>query len=187
MTRFDQYFNNDVWLWNVSPPLLTSGDPDTFLQQYPIDPTIGPFSRTGKVKDGWQQRPFHPKEVGHTAIKDAIIAQMKADNIPESTPKCTTPINGVSPTVAEAQTMNGILDGMGDGTQCCSFDAPTGGCANIASVDSVAVDLCAGSKLCMGCARAANYLEGIIAACTQNGLVGGTQDINEVPGMNMQI
>ena len=184
MSRFDQCFNNDVWLWNVSPPLLTSGDPNTFLQQDP-DATIGPFSGTGQVTDGWRMRPFHPREVGHTAIKDAIIAQMKADGVPQSTPKCTKPISEISPTVAEAQMMNGILDGRGDGTQCCSADA--GGCGNIARADSVSVDLCASSKLCMGCARAANYLDGIIASCTQDGLVSGTQDVNEVPGLSVQI
>jgi hypothetical protein len=39
-------------------------------------------SNTGTVSDGWKLRPFHPKVTGHGVIKDAIIAQLKADVVP---------------------------------------------------------------------------------------------------------
>lgn len=40
---------------------------------------------------GWQQRPFHPKAQGYTAIKDAIIAQMKIDQIPAAQGSSASP------------------------------------------------------------------------------------------------
>lgn len=34
------------------------------------------------VANGWRLRPFHPRFSGYTRIKDAIHAQLKADNLP---------------------------------------------------------------------------------------------------------
>jgi hypothetical protein len=46
------------------------------------DDDISATSNTGKVSNGWRMRPFHPKLSGHGAIKDAIVAQLKADMVP---------------------------------------------------------------------------------------------------------
>ena len=46
------------------------------------DDDVSANSNTGTVPDGYKLRPFHPKIAGHGAIKDAIIAQLKADMVP---------------------------------------------------------------------------------------------------------
>ncbi|KAI0506306.1 hypothetical protein F5B22DRAFT_660390 [Xylaria bambusicola] len=90
--------------------------------------------------------------------------------------------------VADAENMNNQLNDWGDGTLCCTNG--DGGCANIAVSGDSAVDLCSASttqQQCVGCARMANYLSGIISSCQQDGKVGGKQDIAENPGLSIQI
>lgn len=43
--------------------------------------------------NGWRLRPFHPRYTGYTSIKDAILAQLKADGLPKASS---------APTVSEA-------------------------------------------------------------------------------------
>ncbi|KAL1970177.1 hypothetical protein VTN77DRAFT_6582 [Rasamsonia byssochlamydoides] len=89
--------------------------------------------------------------------------------------------------VSAVQAINQQLDAWGDESLCCSDGS--GGCANVAVSGNVAVDLCSTSKtpLCMGCARMANYLEGILNTCQKDGQVGGKQAIVEMPGLEMEI
>lgn len=42
----------------------------------------GAGEQGGKIWEGWQQRPFHPKQAGHQVFADNAIAQMKKDKIP---------------------------------------------------------------------------------------------------------
>jgi len=84
--------------------------------------------------------------------------------------------------VADVQTIDKKLDARGDGQQCYGAGA---GCANVESNGAVAVDLCGSG--CIGCARMANYLQGLIDHCTVDGNVGGQQNINEVTGLSIQI
>ena len=182
-----QYYGTTVWIWNLSPPQLDSLDgsaADSTAVKSPPDGLQGNLF-TADVP-GWQQRPFHPKSPGYTAIKDSIIAQMKKDNIPETTPTCTPPVKGSSPSLDTAKKMNDDLDKHGD-EDCCSGD---GQCANLQNAveNKQAVDMCSAKGIqCIKCAQAANYLAGIIGACTVDGVVSGKQDINAMPGLSIQI
>lgn len=98
-TLSNQYFLNDVWFWNLSPP---EDDPDYFNifilplqiihqemwiqnQTFPngtqatqeqIEAMVGgsnPYS---------SGRTFHPKDGGHTAIKDGMIALLRENKVP---------------------------------------------------------------------------------------------------------
>lgn len=99
---------------------------------------------------------------------------------PPSTPSC----GPYDADVADVENINLQLDARG-GEPCCS-NSDTG-CTNVANSGSVAVDLCADQELCVDCAGLANYVAGMIGACQQNGLVGGTQDIVEVEGLSVAI
>jgi hypothetical protein len=83
----DQWYNPDVWLWNLQ--LGAYQNPDGGSPPDPTDiPTDGDFSITsgGNVlENGWRFRPFHPKTAGHKAIKDTVIARLRADKIPGTT------------------------------------------------------------------------------------------------------
>ena len=46
------------------------------------DGKLSASSSQGGIADGWKMRPFHPKLAGHLAIREAIIAQLKADKVP---------------------------------------------------------------------------------------------------------
>lgn len=92
----DQFYNNDVWLWNLNSPANDPpADPslmDLWLNSAELPDhtifvptgTISEQGSGGSTGDGpvWTQRPFHPKQGGNQAIKDIIIAQAKADKIP---------------------------------------------------------------------------------------------------------
>lgn len=97
-----------------------------------------------------------------------------------SAPQCIK--RDLSTPIADVQAINQKLDARGDGQQCCGAGAE---CANVENNGAVAVDLCGSG--CIGCARLANYLQGLIDHCTVDGNVGGQQDINEVPGLSIQI
>ncbi len=82
--------------------------------------------------------------------------------------------------------MNYQLDAKGH-QQCCTADQ--GGCTNIGSSGKIAVDICSnpGQKLCLNCARLANYVAGMAHDCKVKGMVGGAQDIVETPGLRLEI
>lgn len=109
MTKNDQYYNNNVWFWNVSDP---DQDPDYLLSLNPLTSAIEAIYRelwlNGKFPNGtaiddaametllspnWgsQARTFHPKLGGNQAMKDALIAQLRADNAPGIKPAEPTP------------------------------------------------------------------------------------------------
>ena len=88
----DQWYNQDVWLWNLNPP---SFDPpsepglmDLWVDyaefengtKWTVLDDVEPEGGIGGV--GWRQRPFHPKIGGSEAIKGIIIQQAKDDKIP---------------------------------------------------------------------------------------------------------
>ncbi|KAL8731549.1 MAG: hypothetical protein Q9181_004270 [Wetmoreana brouardii] len=172
-----QYYSSDVWLWNLSPPFTDVYDESTNVSsEAHIQGDL-----FASDTPGWQQRPFHPKAPGYTSIKDAIIAQMKLDNVPQSEPQCNDPKPGISPSVEQAQDMNWDLDSRGT-EQCCGGEAD---CNNISTDGGVAVDIC-NTSACIPCAAAANYVAGLIATCTRNGMVSGVQNLNGQSG-SMQI
>ncbi|KAI9672163.1 MAG: hypothetical protein M1831_001976 [Alyxoria varia] len=88
-----QYYNMDVWFWNLSPAVIapgscppglptdgTSAKPDT-----PLFDSSAPEATTlssGPDGQGSALRPFHPKDGGHTAIMKAIIQQLMRDAVP---------------------------------------------------------------------------------------------------------
>jgi hypothetical protein len=89
----DQFYNNDVWLWNLNIPLSDPpADPsltDLWISSAEL-PNRTVFVPTGTIEEQgsgggglvWTQRPFHPKQGGNQAIKDIVIAEAKADEIP---------------------------------------------------------------------------------------------------------
>ena len=87
-TLLYEYCNSNIWFWDALWPWgcpFTSTNVTEFeteLQAFSANMTI--TSRTGAVSEGYLLRHFHPKIDGHTAIKDAITAQMRIDNIPRA-------------------------------------------------------------------------------------------------------
>ena len=113
--------------------------------------------------------------------KDTLLTDPRCQGFQGlSTPQCMK--RNIKTPVADVQAIDKKLDARGDGQQCCGGGA---GCANVESNGAVAVDLCGSG--CIGCARMANYLQGLIDYCTVGGTVGGQQNINEVPGLSIQI
>jgi len=97
-TLSNQYFLNDVWFWNLSPP---DDDPDyldtsTFLLTLWQEEWIANQTFPNGTKATQDQleamvggsnpyssgRTFHPKNEGHTAIKDGLIAMLRSNNVP---------------------------------------------------------------------------------------------------------
>ena len=96
-TSFDGvYLWNLNWPWqvaNVDPP--AGQDPnnvtaqeaeDLFAGQGVTAWTGGSGSGGGgnEPSNGWRLRPFHPRTSGYTAIKNAILAQLKTDGLPKA-------------------------------------------------------------------------------------------------------
>ncbi|KAL9615939.1 MAG: hypothetical protein Q9160_009125 [Pyrenula sp. 1 TL-2023] len=82
----EQYYSDDTWFWNLSFPVLTESEPpeDPILREIVggnFDRDIGPNSKTGNIGKGYQMRPFHPKDPGHTRIKEAVIQALKNDKV----------------------------------------------------------------------------------------------------------
>ncbi|KIM96268.1 hypothetical protein OIDMADRAFT_58609 [Oidiodendron maius Zn] len=91
----DQWFNNDVWLWNLNWP---SQDPPTdplslagaLIVNGTMPAPVSISSLNGTVGDemagardmAWVMRPFHPKIGGTLAIAEYIMAAAMADKIP---------------------------------------------------------------------------------------------------------
>ncbi|PMD34303.1 hypothetical protein L207DRAFT_547542 [Hyaloscypha variabilis F] len=124
----DQYYNQDVWLWNlqyydektgseeVGVPTTTGGV--EFMAAPPgLDVTQGfetvmgddtnPAAvipqgddvNTQQYGFGWTARPFHPKYPGHTALANFFIQQMRNDNIPGVKPTASTAPTPPAPTL----------------------------------------------------------------------------------------
>ena len=95
---WNQYYSSDVWFWNVSPPgLVVPQDANDSVIQINVQSALKESGLTlysgngSSIPVAWTLRPLHPKISGHIAIKNAIISQMKADNIPASGPPPTPP------------------------------------------------------------------------------------------------
>lgn len=117
-------------------------------------------------------------EVGDPAFDDDLPGEVSA-------PQC-------SPSevlVSDAQAVNDQLDAEGDDgysfDNCCS--GPNGVCTLVGQSGTALVSLCGDTEQCIGCARLANYVEGLINTCQTDGQVGGDQDINEAPGLKVSI
>ena len=51
-----------------------------------------------------------------------------------------------------------------------------------------AIELCGGSTdLCVSASIVASYANSIVNACNSNGQIGGSQAVNEAPGLNVTI
>jgi hypothetical protein len=102
-----------------------------------------------------------------------------------SKPHCGA--HGYTIPVADVQNVNKQLDKKA-GQMCCG---PKVGCTNVGASGGKAVDLCVTKKndkrLCVECARLANYVAGLGSKCVKDGKVGGTQDIVETPGLKVEI
>lgn len=125
-------------------------------------------------------------------------------DVPPSKSECKVPQAGPSlqPDVKSANQIVGRLDSQGDAPNfdnCCTED--NGGSKYIAYDDKFlhsvylhGPDLnlktgasSTGKKLYVGCARAANYLAGLIAGCNQGGIIDGGQNIVEAPGLRISV
>lgn len=103
----------------------------------------------------------------------------------QSQPKC-------SPSVpqSDVDTMNKDLDKRGDDgyppNNCCGGGPVI--CTQLATSGSGSVQLCGGKdEQCIGCSMLANYVKGIGGGCLKNGNTGGSQDINEQPGLSVEV
>ena len=90
---------------------------------------------------------------------------------------------------SDVETINQQLDNQGS-QQCCT--SSTIGCEQMGTSGLASVALCTtngapSGQLCVSCARLANYVEGLKNGCQQNGNVGGSQNIVETPGLQVQI
>jgi hypothetical protein len=79
----NQYYSDDVWVWNLSPDTPSGQEAD-----YPDIPSAANSAFQGMIeaqglfniawdKSGIMFRPFHPKKNGHNSIKDAMLAAIK--------------------------------------------------------------------------------------------------------------
>ena len=94
--------------------------------------------------------------------------------------------------ISDVQALDTYLDNVGndwDYGNCCSGGLGDGDACGpeIAQNGSASVSFCGATSQCIGCAQAANYIEGIISACQNDGVVNGHQVINEVDGLNISI
>jgi hypothetical protein len=137
-------------------------------------------------QDPVYQKPGVPLDRGTYSLMAAGWDNIgPASTVPEpSQPNCGD--HGYTMAVSDVEAVNQQLDAMGD-QDCCTTDV--GGCVNIGASGGNAVDICSpdGQKLCVSCARLANYVAGLESGCVQDGKVGGTQDIVETPGLQVQI
>lgn len=90
-----QWYNPDVWLWNLNfpsndPPEGDSRAMDVWISSemakfFMENPNVQILSGSGDSGGGggntWTQRPFHPKKGGTEAIKKLIIDQARRDQI----------------------------------------------------------------------------------------------------------
>ena len=91
---------------------------------------------------------------------------------------------------SDVQANNAYLDNLGDDgyppNNCCG-GGPVGCIQQVVNGTAI-TSLCGGSEQqCIGCAMLANYIEGICNTCVQDGKCSGKQDINEAPGLYVEI
>ena len=86
-----------------------------------------------KPDNGWRLRPFHPRYTGYTAIKNAILAQLKADGLPKASsssnpspttssapaPSCSHVNNG-----QDCQCSDGSTPAPDEDNRCCLWNQP---------------------------------------------------------------
>ncbi|KAF6232734.1 hypothetical protein HO173_008948 [Letharia columbiana] len=105
----------------------------------------------------------------------------------QSKPIC----EGGNSEVSDVQAADTWLDSQGndwDYGNCCGGGIGDGSCGPILVQNGTAsVSLCGDTNQCVGCAQLGNYVEGIIGACQQDGLVNGVQVLNEVEGLNISV
>lgn len=135
--------------------------------------------RASECANDFDTQGFEDTEVSDPAFDDDLpedvsSAQCDAINIPAS----------------DAQAINDQLDEQGDDgysfDNCCGG----GGLCVIQGISGLAsVGICGDApQQCIGCARLANYVQGLIDNCKNNdGNVGGKQDINEAPGLTVEL
>ena len=119
-------------------------------------------------------------EVGDPGFDD-LLPQYR------SSPIC----GGALSSVADVQATDDYLDSQGndwDYGNCCGGGIGDGACGPLLAQNGTAsVSLCGDTNQCVGCAQLGNYVEGIIGACQQDGLVDGVQVLNEVDGLNISV
>lgn len=117
-------------------------------------------------------------EVGDPAFDDDLPGEVSA-------PQCFA----AEVLVSDAQAAHDQLAEQGDDgysfNNCCS--GPNGVCILVGLSGTAMITLCGDTEQCIGCARLANYVQGLIDTCQSNGEVGGDQDINEAPGLKVSI
>lgn len=97
-TYNQQWYDDDLAIWNLS--FFNGLAEELVLQLLTLDFDFNTRFSTQQMRDdmdatssgsncnnspvtlGWTCRPMHPKENGHGFIKDAVIAAMRADNVP---------------------------------------------------------------------------------------------------------
>ncbi|KAK6065489.1 hypothetical protein SCUP515_11205 [Seiridium cupressi] len=105
-TLLDQYWGNNVMLWNASPEGVVLNINGNYSVRDPTENEMNNWLQTGKFTNGPNEVsaqspvsgpiqgtspgvalcPFHPKENGHGKVADAIIARLKADIGGEKSP-----------------------------------------------------------------------------------------------------
>lgn len=118
-------------------------------------------------------------EVGDPAFDDDLPGEV-------SSPQCDVSEIPAS----DAQAVTDQLDERGDDGY--SFDNCCGGggaCLTAGISGFASVIICGDApQQCIGCARVANYVQGLIDTCKDDaGNVGGKQDINEAPGLTVEL
>ena len=104
----DTNFEN-VYLWNLNWPWQVANqaapNPDEQNGTVSVEEAQQLFGNNGVTAwsgsgsggggnspdNGWRLRPFHPRYSGYTSIKNAILAQFKADGFPKAPPGPTLP------------------------------------------------------------------------------------------------
>ena len=96
----DQWYNRDVYFWNLNRikegdelvATILSYENGTGYMDQPRGDNQDDYQAAGSgsrgsgaggnlIENGWIFRAFHPKKDGHTVIKDAVIARMRADKV----------------------------------------------------------------------------------------------------------
>ena len=103
-TNFENvYLWNLNWQWQVANQAAPNSDEQNGTvsaeeaQQLFGDNGVTAWSGSGGggggnlPDNGWRLRPFHPRYSGYTSIKNAILAQLKADGLPKAPPGPTSP------------------------------------------------------------------------------------------------
>ena len=103
-TNFENvYLWNLNWSWQVANQAAPNPDEQNGTvsaeeaQQLFGDNGVTAWSGSGSggggniPGDGWKLRPFHPRYSGYTSIKNAILAQLKADGLPKAPASPTSP------------------------------------------------------------------------------------------------